>query len=167
MTTFVTGIYTRQESADQGVVALDDAGFAREQVSVVVARRRAPDLPLQPQRSKRAEGAAAGGLFGAIIGGFAAISSLAFPGGIVVTGPIAAAFGGGALGLAGGALLGAVVGTAASERDYQSYGRQLARGSILVSVAANDKDSETLARSILQETGARTITPQERSRAAA
>jgi hypothetical protein len=167
MTTFVTGIYTRQESADQGVVALDGAGFSRDRVSVVVARRRMPDVPVLPQRSKRAEGAAVGGLFGAIIGGFGAITSLAFPGGIVVTGPIAAAFGGGALGLACGALLGAIVGTAASERDYQSHRRQLARRSILVSVVANDEDSATLARSILQETGARTITPREESRAAA
>jgi hypothetical protein len=167
MTTFVTGIYTQQESARNGVSALDHAGFSSEQVSVVRARRRAADLPIPPQRSRRTEGAAAGGLFGALIGGFAGMTSLAFPGGIAVSGPITAALGGAAAGLAGGALLGAIVGTAASERDYQSYRRELARGRILVSVAANDQDSATRARAILSETGARTVTPQEQRGSAA
>lgn len=165
--TFVTAMYTRQESAKEGLSALEDAGFSKEQVSVVLARRRAPDLPAQPRRSKRSEGAAVGGLFGAIIGSFGAIASLAFPGGISVTGPIVAAVGGGALGLAGGALLGAIVGTAAFKRDYQSYARELARGRVVVSVVAKDQRSATLARSILNETGASTITPQEETRAAA
>ena len=167
MTTFVTGIYTREASAQQGVSALGDAGFSRDQLSVVRARRRAADLPVWRQRSKRSEGAATGGLFGAIIGGFAAITSLAFPGGNIVTDPVAAAVGGSAVGLACGALLGVIVGSSVSERDYQSYRRELARGRILVSVAANDTASATLARSILNETGASTIAPVEQSRSAA
>lgn len=163
MKNFASGIYDTRAAAEQGVQALMDGGIPKERISLLVAGKHRDrhfenvDVENVSERSKTGEGAAIGGLFGAILGGFAAIASLAIPGGILVAGPIAAAIGGGAAGLAGGSLLGALVGAGIPEPEARYYEQELGRGGILVSVEAENDRSAGLARSILDRTGARVM----------
>jgi hypothetical protein len=159
MTSFVSALYGTRVSAELGAQALIDAGFPKHDISVLFAAKYRDQhfgaLPRDAPGSRAGEGAAVGGLFGAILGGFAAVASLAIPGGILVAGPIAAALAGGALGLAGGSLVGALVGAGVPEQEARYYEDELERGGILVSVAVENERAASLARSILDRTGAR------------
>jgi hypothetical protein len=166
MRSYVSGIYGTRVAAELGVQALVDGGFAKERISVLFAGKHRDqhfgDVPPgSNQGSNVGEGAAIGGMFGAIVGGFAAIASLAIPGGILVAGPIAAAIGGGAVGLAGGSLLGALVGAGIPEQEARYYEQELERGGILVSVEAESQRAGSVARSILDRAGARSTRAEQ------
>jgi hypothetical protein len=162
MNKFVSGIYDSRAAAEQAIQALLDGGFAKERVSLLIAGKHrdrhfknVEHVENVSERSNAGEGAAIGGLLGALVGGLAAVASLAIPGGILVAGPIAAAIGGGTAGLAGGSLLGALVGAGIPEAEARYYEQELGRGGILVSVEAENDRAAVLARSILDRTGAR------------
>lgn len=165
MTNFISAIYGTRVSAELGTQALIDAGFPKDKISVLFSAKHRDQhfgaVPRGAEGSNAGEGAAIGGLFGAIIGGFAAVASLAIPGGILVAGPIAAAIAGGAVGLAGGGLLGALVGAGIPEQEARYYEQELERGGILVSVAVESERAASLARSILDRTGARSTRAEQ------
>ena len=90
-------------------------------------------------------GSAIGGLAGAVAGAVAAIgTSLVLPGiGLVVAGPLAAAFAGAGIGGAGGALVGALTKAGLSESKSAEYVEYLEKGDIIISVDPKNPEDRT------------------------
>jgi uncharacterized protein (TIGR02271 family) len=168
----VVGLFDSRQHAEMAVQDLMDAGFARNDISVVA--QNASDLAADGQRSvgtstgnESGEGAAAGAGIGAVAGGvlglLVGIGALAIPGigPVLAAGPLAAAIGSGAagtlIGAAGGAatggLLGALVGAGIPDEDANLYAEGVRRGGTLVTVSAAD-DMAMRASDILNRHGA-------------
>jgi hypothetical protein len=92
------------------------------------------------------EGMGVGGAIGTAVGAtLAAViaigTSLAVPGlGIVVAGPIAAAFAGGGAGAVAGGLIGGLVGLGIPEANAKSYQEALRQGGVVIGVAPRNSD---------------------------
>ncbi|HET7281775.1 MAG TPA: hypothetical protein VFI67_05590, partial [Sphingomicrobium sp.] len=87
-------------------------------------------------------GGAIGGTFGAIAAAVAAVgTSIAIPGlGLVIAGPLAAAFAGAGAGGAAGGLVGALIGWGIPEERVKRYESGIKSGGILMGVKARSSD---------------------------
>ena len=101
--------------------------------------------------SKMAEAAATGGAIGTAIGaGLAALAaigtSLVLPGlGLVIAGPLAAAFAGGGAGAVAGGLIGGLVGYGIPESNAKAYEEALRDGGVAIGVSPrNSNDSSKI-----------------------
>lgn len=140
----VTGLFKDKESAECAYDALSGRGYDKDGTDVMMSdktRDQYYSLSGSDETelgSKALEGtgagAAIGGTLGAIIAGIAAIgTSVLLPGiGLVVAGPLAAAFvGAGAGGLAGG-LVGALIGAGIPEEHAETYESGIKSGGIVI-----------------------------------
>jgi hypothetical protein len=161
----ISGLYTDFNTADDAVRQLQQAGFEREQVSVL-ARNEIIDQSLgteavqaQDVASGAAKGAAAGGVTGGLIGLLAAVGSLTIPGigPVLAAGSLAATLGltagGAGVGAAVGGILGAMTTLNIPREDAEVFAEGVRRGGILVIVDASQEQAAD-ARRILEETGA-------------
>jgi uncharacterized protein YjbJ (UPF0337 family) len=151
----VTGLYRTREEAERAYGDLTTRhGYKPDDVSVLMSdetRRKhwgddvTPGKELQGEGNKAMEGmgigSAVGGTLGAIIGAIAAIgTSIVFPGlGLVIAGPLAAAFAGAGAGGATGGLLGALVGAGIPEDRAKEYEQGLNEGGIVIGTNARDE----------------------------
>ncbi|RCW80113.1 general stress protein [Phyllobacterium bourgognense] len=147
----VTGLYDNHEDAKTAVNALEDAGIASSNISIV-SRSGTTD------ESKAGEGAATGAGVGAVVGGagglLAGLGMLAIPGvGPVVaagwlvataTGAVAGAVAGGAA----GGIIGSMTRAGVDENDAHVYAEGVRRGGTLVSARVDD-DQVDIARSVI------------------
>ncbi len=155
----MTALFTDRDSAERAYDALKDRGYADSDITVLMSddtrQTQFKDQHIDDRDTdlgdKALEGAgtgsAIGGTVGAIAAAIAAIgTSLVLPGiGLVVAGPLAAAFAGaGAGGLAGG-LIGALVGSGMSEDRAKEYETQIKDGGIGMGVKPkNQADADYL-----------------------
>ena len=153
----IAGLFETREQAQRAVEALKDAGFRGDQISIAMRdRRAASDVAAQTGTSNAAEaGIVGGGILGGLAGFLVGIGALAIPGigPIVAAGPLVAALTGGAIGAATGGLIGALVEAGVPEEEAQVYQRGVERGGVLVTVNADNRESE--ARRIRQQNGMR------------
>lgn len=156
-------LFLERDDATRGLDALEDAGFTREQVSVLAQRETVEDL-LDDERGEAATenagvGAVGGGALGGLIGLIAGASALLVPG----VGP-ALAFGtwatvlgstaaGAGIGAAYGGFVGALVGFGVAEEQVHIYEEGVQRGGILILVHEADDDRLKLAEHLLAESG--------------
>ncbi|MBB1399779.1 hypothetical protein [Pseudoalteromonas sp. SG44-8] len=88
-------------------------------------------------------GAATGGALGLIVGGLAAVGSVATGGiGLLASGPVVAAMAGGGFGASGGGILGAVFGLVVPDSDHQIILDELVKGGALLCVDCQSTDVE-------------------------
>lgn len=154
----MTGIFKDRESAERAYNSLSSRGYSKDDVNVIMSddtRKRhfgndkdKADTELGDKALEGAgAGSAIGGTLGAIAGAIAAIgTSVALPGlGLVIAGPVAAAFAGaGAGGLTGG-LLGALVGSGIPEDRAKDYESGIKEGGIVMGVnPRNEEDAKYL-----------------------
>jgi hypothetical protein len=138
---------------------LREAGFDRNDVSVLLPDRGGTKDFGHEKHTKAPEGAAAGAGTGGVIGGalgwLAGIGSLAIPGlgPFIAAGPIMAALSGAAAGAAVGGLTGTLVGMGMPEYEAKLYEGRLRNGNILISVHADDRTRRSLAKSIFERAG--------------
>jgi len=138
------------------------AGFTPSDISVLTPDRGARDLGHQVS-TKAPEGATAGAGAGAILGGalgwLAGIGALAIPGvgPLIAAGPILGALTGAAVGGAAGGLTGALAGLGIPEYEAQVYEGKLREGNTLLCVHVEDSEEASLARQILSEEKAESI----------
>jgi hypothetical protein len=158
VSTLVSGIFSNRESAEQAVSRLYDAGYAPEDVSILMSdNTHGREFAVQ-KSSKAPEGAATGAALGGVLGaaaaGFAALGTLTVPGlSLAASGPLVAALTGLGAGAAAGGVTGALVGLGIPEHEAKFYKQEIERGGILVGVYAhNDRKQE--ARKILEDSGA-------------
>jgi hypothetical protein len=149
----VTGLYDNHADARAAVSALEDAGIASSDISIV-GRNGETD------ESNAGEGAATGAGIGAAVGGagglLAGLGMLAIPGvgPVVAAGWLAATATGAVAGAVAGGAAGGIIGSMTSagvdEDDAHVYAEGVRRGSTLVSARVED-DQAYIARSIIND----------------
>jgi len=148
----ITGLFPDRESAERAYASLNERGYGRDAVDVVMSdeTRR---LHFATERAVKTEvgnlaaegagiGGAIGGTVGAITAAIAAVgTNLVLPGlGLVVAGPVAAALAGAGAGAAGGGLVGALLGWGIPEERVKEYETGLRTGGILMGVRPRNDD---------------------------
>jgi hypothetical protein len=150
MTRTVTHLFDDYAQAKTAVTALERAGFASSEVSIVSRYR--DDGTLADEASGTATGATVGALAGGGTGLLAALGVIAIPGigPLVAAGVLATTL----VGMAGGTLIGGLVGAltdyGVNEKDAHVYSEGVRRGGTLVTVRADDTRA-TEAERILNE----------------
>jgi hypothetical protein len=157
----VTAIFNSRTAAEMAVDELIRAGFAPEDVSLLMSESTRGREFVMKKNSKVPEGAAAGmtlgGVLGAVAAGLAAIGTIAIPGlALVAAGPLVAALAGLGAGAAAGGLTGALIGLGIPEHEAKFYDKEIEKGGILVGVYAHD-DRQKIARDVLEAAGAEKV----------
>jgi hypothetical protein len=154
------GVFGSLEAADAAIVRLLNAGFTREQITVVAPasiKKHFEGFKAElPGGTRTVPAAATGTAVGAVIGGIVAGAALIGTGAaaLVVAGPLIAAASGGA---AAGGFIGAMLTRGFEDEAAQFYDQSLRLGKILVGVEYTGLDQrERLARAelVLAEAGA-------------
>lgn len=161
MAQLITGLFSSRPAAEVAVDQLVEAGFSREDISVLMSDATRGREFAMTTDSKAPEGAATGaaigGVLGAIAAGLVSVGIIALPGiGLVAAGPIIAALAGAGAGGAAGGLLGALAGAGIPEHEAKFFSEEIEKGGILVGVFAHD-DRSARAREIFANAGAESI----------
>src|SRR5215217_53761 len=150
----VVGLFDTISAAQNVVQELVNAGFPRNDISLLASDRRGEYARTVGGTTESAagEGAAAGAVGGGVLGGvlglLVGLGALAIPGigPVIAAGPLAAALGtagatavaGAGIGAATGGVLGALVGAGIPEADAGFYAEGVRRGGTLVIAKASD-----------------------------
>lgn len=152
----VAAVFDHARDAEMAIQALQDAGFARNCISLVVRNNESGSDTPRAQSQSSGSAAGAGAAVGGIAGLLTGLGALVIPGigPVVAAGPIAAALGSAAIGAAAGGLAGALIrgNVPAHEADY--YAESVRRGDALVTVDSDDPDAAERASAILDRAGA-------------
>lgn len=175
----VFGLVRSEADAERVVVRLQEAGFSREDISILFADRRGqitgnisgtvnkdftgknPDRTaggiVHEKHTKAPEGGVTGGVTGGIIGGtlglLAGIGAIAIPGlgAFIAAGPLMATLSGAAVGGGFGMLGGALIGLGIPEIEAQRYQKLLKeQGNVLISVHTESGEEVTRATEVLK-----------------
>ena len=168
----VTALFHDRESAERAYSSLISHGYAEPDINVLMSdegRSRhfgaetATGEAKTELGSKALEGAgtgsAIGGTVGAVLAAIAAIgTSIALPGlGLIVAGPLAAAFAGaGAGGLTGG-LIGALIGSGIPEERAKEYETGVKAGGIVLGVKARSGADAATIENDFREAGGESV----------
>jgi uncharacterized protein (TIGR02271 family) len=144
----VIGLYDNFSEAQEVVRDLVDAGFDRDQISIVASDREGKYAnELDRERAEKdkdtsgaATGAVTGGVIGAIAGVVLGLGALAIPGigPAIAAGPIISGLVGAGIGAAGGGILGALIDMGVPEEDAGYYAEGVRRGGTIVTVNTPD-----------------------------
>ena len=136
----IIGVYDNGEEAVRAVEQLQNQGYQKEDISVVVKDKEIADHITSKTETNvddgLAAGAATGGILGGLTGLLAGVGALAIPGvgPIVAAGPIASTLGGIAAGIGAGGLAGALVGLGIPKDTADKYASDVEEGKILILV---------------------------------
>lgn len=161
MSKLVTAIFHTRSTAEMAVEELTKAGFAPEDISLLMSETAHGRQFAVSKGTKVPEGAATGmavgGVLGAVAAGLAAVGSITIPGlALVAAGPLVAALAGLGAGAAAGGLTGALIGLGLPEHEAKFFDKEIQKGGILVGVYAHD-DRVKLARDVLDSAGAEKV----------
>ncbi|MDM7913965.1 MAG: general stress protein [Candidatus Eisenbacteria bacterium] len=161
MAKIVTAVFKSRAAASEAVEDLVDAGFSRDDISVLMSdETRGREFAVETG-TKAAEGATTGGITGGILGaiaaGLAAVGAVVIPGvGLVAAGPLVAALAGAGAGGAVGGLIGALIGAGLPEHEAKFLSEEVKKGGILIGVYAHD-DRKEVAERALERAGGMSI----------
>src|SRR5688500_10843680 len=150
------GIYPSETALENGISALQSAGYRNEDISVLFPENEGTKDFAHRKGTKAPEGAASGAGTGAVAGGvlgwLAGIGAIAIPGvgPFIAAGPIMAALAGAGVGGAVGGLTGALVGAGIPEYEAKRYEGKIKEGNVRISVHAEDSDDEKRAKEIIE-----------------
>jgi hypothetical protein len=168
--TSVFGIYSTAAGANAAVAEMRDAGFRSADISVLLSENIGTKDFAFKKGTKAPEGSATGATSGAVLGGalgwLVGIGALAIPGlgPFIAAGPIIALLSGIGVGGAVGGFAGALIGMGIPEYEAKRYQGLVQDGGILLSVHADDSKWTTLAKEIMQRTGAKDISSTSESK---
>lgn len=162
----VTGLFNDRESAERAYQSASSRGYDKS-INLVMSdatrKRHFSDVNGADQTelgNKAAEGAGIGGAIGGTLGAIAAAiaavgTSIAIPGlGLVIAGPLAAAFAGAGAGAATGGVVGALIGWGIPEERVKHYETSIKEGGILMGVKTrSDDDAKALGEEWKQHRG--------------
>jgi hypothetical protein len=159
----VFGIYKTVSDAEATVDRLMMAGFASDDISVLLPDHNSTKQFAHEKNTKAPEGTttgvAAGGAIGGTLGLLAGIGTLAIPGfgPFLAAGPLMGALAGIGAGGAVGGLIGALVGMGIPEYEAKRYEGWIKEGGVLLSVHCDTAEEITEAKDILTRTHAQGI----------
>jgi Protein of unknown function (DUF3341) len=157
------GIYPNESALENGISALQQAGYRNEDISVLFPENEGTKDFAHRKGTKAPEGAASGAGTGAVAGGvlgwLAGIGAIAIPGvgPFIAAGPIMAALAGAGVGGTVGGLTGALVGAGIPEYEAKRFEGRIKDGGILVSVHCDNSEWTSRAKDILERTGAQDV----------
>ncbi|MCE9582223.1 MAG: hypothetical protein K8T20_07000 [Planctomycetes bacterium] len=155
ISTIVTGIFHDRTTADLGWNAAIARGYSPSEISVTVtdeARKKHFFVQRQETENKALEGAAVGGIIGSTVGAIGVIlavgASILLPGlGLVVAGPIVAAFAAAGAGGAIGGIVGGLAGLGIPEKHVKLIEDHVRKGHVVLTVKARSTVDAELLRS--------------------
>lgn len=153
-------IVETQGKAEFIVEQVEQAGFPRSDVSVLLPSKSGTKDFAHEQNTKAPEGAVAGvgagGAVGGTLGLLAGIGALAIPGfgPFIAAGPLLAALSGAAAGAAVGGITGALIGMGIPEMEAKRYEGKIKGGNILISVHTNSSEEQKRIEVIFKKNGA-------------
>jgi tetrahydromethanopterin S-methyltransferase subunit C len=159
----VFGIYKTIIEAEAAVDRLIAAGFASDDISVLLPDHNSTRQLAHEKNTKAPEGTAtgvtAGGAIGGTLGLLAGIGALAIPGigPFMAAGPLMAALAGLGVGGAVGGLIGALVGMGIPEFEAKRYEGWIKEGGVLLSVHCDTSEEIADAKDILTRTRAQDV----------
>ena len=148
------------EIARRCVENAKDAGFSRDDISVLFPDTSGTRDFAHEQHTKAPEGAATGAVTGGVLGGIGGwlvgIGAIAIAplGPLVAAGPIMAALAGAAAGATAGGITGMLVGYGMPEYEAKRYEGKVKDGGILISVHTDDRDQAKRAKELFERCGA-------------
>ncbi len=157
------GIYRNRQDAERGADALIQAGFSRNDISVLMPDSRSTREFAAEKNTKAPEGTTTGVLSGGAVGGtlglLAGIGALAIPGvgPFIAAGPIMGALAGVGAGGAVGGIIGALVGMGIPEYEAKRYEGRVKDGGVLLSVHCDSSDEVGRAKDVLKQSGAEDV----------
>lgn len=161
--TSVFGIFKTVAQAERAVGTLTSAGFANNDISVLLSDAQTTHEFAHEKNTKAPEGTATGATTGGIIGGtlglLAGIGTLAIPGigPLIAAGPLVAALAGVGAGGAAGGIIGALVGLGIPEYEAKRYEGSVKGGGVLMSVHCGTASQVNRAKQLLEASGAHDI----------
>ncbi len=156
----VFAIAADRDQATRIIEQLKTANFSNNDISVLFADKGTTRDFAVEKNTKAPEGAltgaGAGGAFGGALGWIAGIGALAIPGvgPFIAAGPIVAALSGAAVGAALGGIAGGLVGMGIPELEAKRYEGRIKKGSLLISVHAENSTEIDRAKKIFANCGA-------------
>ena len=163
MSKSVFGIAASIDQSSAIVRRLKNAGFADQDISVLLPDKSGTRDFAHKQSTKAPEGATAGASAGGAIGGtlglLAGIGALTIPGAgpFIAAGPILAFLSGAAAGAAAGGLAGALIGMGIPEYEAKRYEGKIMGGNILISVHTEDGEQVSRVKEVFERYGAKDI----------
>ncbi|MEJ8305267.1 general stress protein [Saccharibacillus sacchari] len=140
----ISATFAQEEQAVQAIHDLQEAGYDREDISVVTKDKKEAEEIRNETGTKAPEGLAAGAVTGGALGGaagvLASLGALAIPGigPLLAAGPIAAGLAGATLGAGIGGLAGGFIGLGIPEQEAKYYDERIHEGDVLVMVDADE-----------------------------
>ncbi len=159
----VFGIFKTVSEAEAAVDRLIEAGFASDDISVLLPDHNSTRQFAHEKNTKAPEGTTtgvtAGGAIGGTLGLLAGIGTLAIPGvgPFIAAGPLMATLAGLGAGGAVGGLIGALVGMGIPEFEAKRYEGWIKEGGVLLSVHCDTSEEIASAKDILTHTRAQDI----------
>jgi hypothetical protein len=152
----VTAVFRDRNQANRVYTWLRDRGYTSDEINVLMSDQTRASYDQHPEedeivssRSHAAEGIATGGALGTAVGAtLAAIAaigtSVLVPGlGLVVSGPILAAFAGAGAGAVAGGLVGGLIGLGIPESNARAYEQALRDGGVVIGVTPHSGDESS------------------------
>jgi hypothetical protein len=145
----VTAVFLNRFDASAAYDYVMGKGYTRDEVNVMMSNsthEAFKDEGKHDVGSMASEGIAAGGALGTAVGAAAAAivaigTTVMLPGfGILVAGPILAAFAGGGAGAVAGGLLGGLIGLGLPESNAKAYESALKEGGVVIGVHCRTSD---------------------------
>jgi hypothetical protein len=151
----IAGVFEDPRDGAKATDELINQGVSAERISVVTTEPTAKRAFAIESQTKGAEGVAVGGSIGAatgaILAGLTTVGAVATGGvGILVAGPLVAAFTGAGVGGVTGGIVGGLVGLGFDEEEVQGIEEALDKGSLVVTVDMKEADDEQQVREILE-----------------
>lgn len=149
----VTAVFRNRNDSEQAFDYLYHLGYTDKEINVLMSDRTHSTLTTDSRNhtkhnagTKAGEGMGIGGAIGTAVGAtLAAVAaigtSIALPGiGLVIAGPIAAAFAGGGAGAVTGGAIGALAGAGFSQQNAEAYEEALREGGVVLGVVPLNRE---------------------------
>lgn len=155
--TNIAGVFDSRKEADAAVSKLLDAGFKKEDLSLIIsdhAHHAIFSAPTDDEASRTIEGGAAGafigGALGALIAGLTVVGIIVIPGsgGLLAVGPLVAALSGAGAGAAAGGLSGALISAGFAVDEAKRYEEEIRHDKAVI-VVHTTSEMAPAARSVL------------------
>ena len=163
MSNIITAIFDTQQQSESALNMLDQAGFTKENVTILMSEDT-HGKHFGIKENSQAEhgaviGAAAGGLVGAIYLALATVGTVLIPGlSLLVSGALIGGLAGLGAGAAAGGFIGAMVGLGVPEHEAKLYEQAIRKGAVLVAVQVNGTDNADQVKLILKNAKAQNVT---------